>query len=602
MATGTLSGKGKALFEKVYNASKDAGDSPEIAARKAWSAVKSAGWSKNKDGEWVKGKADVFQEFSMAVSKVSFDKATQERNITLVASDTDPDLSTERMSTHLFQDFVDRIENQTPVPEEFRSVICEDGWCGGMPYLSISHYKSAGGRNVPGEIRVSYVDGNRFKSKAVLHDNALGKAVFKSLNDDLTGKSTFDDKVRVSIGFLDLAHKHGDYLFERKSLTDVCPKCAEGEGDKEYWEGVLVHEAFTRKPMNPRTDVEVQRMAIMTKKDDAESIVGKEVLAELDLEAKSQLEDDLVVVKSENLEERVYKVREAFFSQFAPPPEPQPYNYVHSVMNDSAIVCYEGKMYKAGYSLDGDEVKFEKKSSWQEVEMGFIAVKSEAAPLWRSDWYLRVSTPDGKISSDLLNIAKSTVSDEHELSELKFIAEKAGIRWTSEEEMPEPEKVIDEVKEPEVPETPAVEEPKTEPVAPVVEETAVDKAVAVLRSKLLEVKSRGISGEPALVEIQPIFNELGNAVKSELTPKADPATANIAEIVRSAVAEQMAQIVAPLQAEIAELRMKSGVATMQKRDEGVVARSVTLRPPLPNATAPSPAMSKIQQLAWKSTE
>lgn len=342
-------------------------------------------------------------------------------------------------------------------------------------------------------------------------------------------------------------------------------------------------------------------MAIMTKKDDAESIVGEEVLAELDLEAKSQLEDELVVIRSENLEERVYKVREAFFNQFAPPPEPQPYNYVHSVMNDSAIVCYEGKFYKAGYSSDKDEIKFEKKSSWQEVEMGFVAVKSDVAPLWKSDWYLRVSTPDGKISSELLNIAKSTATDDATWNELKFIAEKAGIEWASEEKMAELDNVIEETKEQEVLETPVTEEVKTEP-APVVEETAVDKAVAVLRSKLLEVKSKGITGEPALVEIQSVFNELGKAVKSELTPKADPATANIAEIVRSAVAEQMAQIVAPLQAEIAELRMKSGVATAQNRDEGVVARSVTLRPVLPNAVASSPTMTKIQQLAWKSTE
>lgn len=594
MPTGTLPNDAKKLWETIYAESLQNGDSKDVAAKKAWSGTKSAGWHKNKDGEWVKGKSDVFSEFSMAVSKVSFDKATQERNITLVASDTDPDLSTERMSTHLFQDFVNRIENQIPVPEEFRSAICEDGWCGGMPYLSISHYKSAGGKNVPGEIRVSYVDGNRFKSKAVLYDNTLGKAVFKSLNDDLTGKSSFDDKVRVSIGFLDLAHKHGDFLFERKSLTDVCPKCADGEGDKEYWEGVLVHEAFTRKPMNPRTDVEVQRMAIMTKKDDAESIVGEEVLAELDLEAKSQLEDEIVVIRSENLEEQVYKVREAFFNQFAPPPEPQPYNYVHSVMNDSVIVCYDGKFYKAGYSMDDDKVKFEKKSSWQEVEMGFVAVKSDVEPLWKSNWYLRVSTPDGKISSELLNIAKSTVSDEHELSELKFIAEKAGIEWTLEEKMSETEKIVEEVKEPEVSETPKVEEPKTEPT-PVVEETAIDKAVSVLRSRISELKSRGVIGEPALVEIQPIFNELGAAVKLELTPKSDPATANIAEIVRSTVAEEIAKAVA-------ELKSQMGIATMQKRDEQVVARSLTLRPALPSREAASPQLTKIQQIAYQSTE
>lgn len=541
MPVGTLSGEAKDLFERIYNESRANGDSPEVAARKAWSGIKSAGWSKNKDGEWVKGKADVFQEFSMAVSKVSFDKATQERHITLVASDTDADLADEKMSIHLFQDFVNRIEQDIPVPEAFRSVICEDGWCGGQPYLSISHYKSAGGTNVPGEIRVSYVDGNRFKSKAVLSDTELGKAVFKSLNDDLTGKSKFDDKVRVSIGFLDLAHKHGDYLFERKSLTDICPKCAEGEGSKEYWEGVLVHEAFTRKPMNPRTDVEVQRMAILTKKDDAESIVGEEILAQLDLEAKSQVseEDEVVVIRSEHMMDE---------------------DEMHSgTMSD-------GMMQE---SLVNGNV-----------------------------WYLRVPTQDVTI-----------------VGELKGIFEKAGWAWetlndntlkpsTSQGNSLEAvmsEEITDEVKEPKQVEP--VKEPETvETPAPVQEESAVDKAVAVLRSKLSEIKAKGAMGDNALQEIQPVFNELGAAVKSELTQKADPATANIAEIVRSAVAEQMALVVVPLEARIAELSMKSGVAAAQKRDEGVVARSLTLRPQIPSQSVASPQLSKIQQIAWKSTE
>jgi hypothetical protein len=51
--TGTLSGEGKALWEKVYNSSKQKGDSEETAAKKAWAAVKNAGWHQKK-GDWVK--------------------------------------------------------------------------------------------------------------------------------------------------------------------------------------------------------------------------------------------------------------------------------------------------------------------------------------------------------------------------------------------------------------------------------------------------------------------------------------------------------------------------------------------------------------------
>jgi hypothetical protein len=51
--TGSLPPDGKALWEKVYQASKKSGDDEELAAKKAWGAVKRAGWSKQ-DGEWMK--------------------------------------------------------------------------------------------------------------------------------------------------------------------------------------------------------------------------------------------------------------------------------------------------------------------------------------------------------------------------------------------------------------------------------------------------------------------------------------------------------------------------------------------------------------------
>lgn len=649
MPTGTLPAEGKALFEKVYNQSLKGsckGDK-ECAARTAWSAVKGAGWHKGKDGDWTKGKSDLFQEFSMAVTKVSFDKDTQERHITLVASDTDPDLSTERMSVHLFQDFVNRIESDTPVPEAFQSAICEEGWCGGQPYLSISHYKSAGGKNVPGAIKVSYVDGSRFKSKAVLYDTVLGKAVFKSLNDDLNHKSSFENKVRVSIGFLDLAHRHGDFLFERKSITDICPKCAEGEGDKEYWEGVLVHEAFTRKPMNPRTDVEVQKMAILTKKEDAASIVGEEALAELDLEAKSQVaeEEPIIVIKSDgDMIEHVRSVMNGFYDAFSEPPEPvNPSPYVHSVMKDHVIASVDGKMYKIGYEMDGEmKPKFAKKGDWQEMKMGFMPVnKSETdAIIWMAatksegdcnhpsshylvvedsekptTWHLRYRGCDGKVDTRLLGAAKAALtvgyrgnkyegpSKSAALAKLKKLYKSAGLEWKA--DLTEDEMPVDDVIEP-VEETPVsapVETPASTETAPepVKEASAVDKAIAILRSKIDEVRAAGAVGESALTQLQPVFNELGAVVKQEFTPKLDPATANIAEIVRSVVAEQMAQIVAPLQAQLTELSAKSGVATMQKRDEGVVARSLTIRPSIQPVQS-SPQRSKIEELAFQSTQ
>ena len=228
--------EGAKTFEKVYNNALDEykGDK-EKAARTAWAALKGAGYRKNPDsGKWEK-KSEL-AEFSMTIVKASFEKKDQTMRYRAVASDTDKDLYGEQMTPELFRDFVDRVENETPIPEPFKSVICEEDWCGGLPYPSIAHYKSAGGQNVPGEIDNVYVDGTRLKSTGILNDNDLGRAVFKSLCDDLYNKKNQVDQnpVRVSIGFLDLSHAHigqgMDYIFDRKGLSDICPMCAQGIG------------------------------------------------------------------------------------------------------------------------------------------------------------------------------------------------------------------------------------------------------------------------------------------------------------------------------------------------------------------------------------
>jgi len=202
-------------------------------------------------------KTDVaFAELSMYISKVSVDKGKGGiMRWSAVASDTAPDLYTERMSDELFDDFISRIEKSEKVPESFNKVINED-WSGGMPYLSISHYKSGTkAKNVPGMPEKIYRDGNRLKAVGTLHDNDLGRAVFKSLCEDLySEKAKTEGKIRISIGFLDLEHKHlgegksPDFVFSRKGLTDVCPQCKEGIGNKVYTKGQLVHLALTRVP------------------------------------------------------------------------------------------------------------------------------------------------------------------------------------------------------------------------------------------------------------------------------------------------------------------------------------------------------------------
>lgn len=253
-------------------------------------------------------------QFSLTVVKASYEKdepdPNKKRRITLTSSDTSPDLSTERMSLELFQDFVDRIENNTPVPEEFKSVVCEDGvWCGGMPYISIAHYRAGtDAKNVPGTVESVYVDGKQLKSKAYLHDTPLGRKLFDALCDDLKHYKSGTPKekpVRVSIMFLDLEHVHEvggkSFVFTRKSLGQVCDLCEQKAGGKIYKKGILVHEAATRYPMNQRTNMLLEEKSmsdeVLTKKDDAASIVGDELAEQLE---QKSLASDVLVVKSDS--------------------------------------------------------------------------------------------------------------------------------------------------------------------------------------------------------------------------------------------------------------------------------------------------------------
>lgn len=250
---------------------------------------------------------DSIVEFSMAVTKANIDEngAMRWRSVN---SDIEKDYYGERMSKELFEDFLKHIKNNESIPDAFRGRICEDDWCGGMPYLSLAHYKSGKDKvNVPGEPQIIYLDGKALKSKGVLYDSPLGKSVFKSLQKDLVEKR--EDKVRVSIGFLDLEHKHGDVTFTRKAVEDKCDLCKEGKGDKIYTKGHLVHLALTRKPANPRTDFEVEK-SMTTKLEDAKSIVEDEDVLK-DLELKSQATEDVLVIKSDKAEEPVVEKVEA---------------------------------------------------------------------------------------------------------------------------------------------------------------------------------------------------------------------------------------------------------------------------------------------------
>ena len=294
MPTGSLPEAGKKLYERVYQEAKKGsckGDE-ECAARTAWSIVKKK--YKKEGDKWVP-KSEALAEFSLVIVKASLDKASGEMRWNAVASDTDWDSYDERMSLELFSDFVRRAESKESAPEPF----CSEAWCGGLPYPSVAHYMDLDGKGMTGETRRLYVDGNRLKASGIFYDTPLGRACFRSVCEDLYNEEskTREDKVRISIGFLDYAHAHGDARFERKSLRDKCSMCAAGAPEKTYLKGFLLHLALTRVPVNRRTDIVAEvNKAMTTRKEDAASIVGDELAEELERESA-------IVGKSEALEE-----------------------------------------------------------------------------------------------------------------------------------------------------------------------------------------------------------------------------------------------------------------------------------------------------------
>jgi len=291
---------------------KDAGDrQDECVARVAWSAVKRK-YKQDSSGKWIP-KADV-QEFSMAIVKASYDKATATRRWRAVASDTDDDSYRDNMSLELFSDFLRRIEEEEQPPEEFRS----DFWSGGKPYLSVSHYPDMNGKGVPGPTDAVYVDGNRLKATGRFDDTPLGRACFESICRDLYGEDPIpeDEKIRISIAFLDWKHKHksNGFIFERSEDKMICPECIrellEGEYEgREFLRGHLIHLGMTRVPVNKRTDMEVER-SMTTRKEDAASIVGEEIAEELEEESKLVGKSEALVIKSEDETEEEVLIEE----------------------------------------------------------------------------------------------------------------------------------------------------------------------------------------------------------------------------------------------------------------------------------------------------
>lgn len=497
-------------------------------------------------------------DFSMSIIKASYEKSDNNpRRWRAVDSDTEADIYQEKMSLELYKDFVDRINNNTPVPEQFKSIICEDTWCGGMPYLSIAHFKAGeSARNVPGKVDSIYIDGNRLKSKGTLDDSDLGRKVFDSLCDDLYRKKSGDHDhlpVRISIGFLDLQHKHlatnggQEYTFTRTGLGQICPMCEQGIGGKIYLKGQLVHLALTRVPVNPRTEMIAEKSMdeIKTKKDDARSIIA-ELADQLD---EKSLAEGTLVVRAEGNETGSMPVPD---EPLMPCYDPNTDTFDQNCLNRVLVANMVELRKQMTPVKSNTDVAADANKQLSSEKSGVEATMEEKATLGG------VSVPEKKFNYEGIdgdpgnNITAAPIP-------VKAKDEEAGEEDDSKDE-----------------------EKK--------EMSALDKSYQQMKSLL----AKGATIE----EVQNAFNAFGNVVEQSYAPKQEPVDMNnLAEIIKSAVEGA----VAPLRMEIATLKQNGTVS----KSETPKSRALRLTPAdlmqKSTATQPVRQLSQIEKLARRTT-
>jgi transcriptional regulator with XRE-family HTH domain/cation transport regulator ChaB len=258
----------------------------ESAAKIAWDQIKEK-YRKVKD-QWVaKSEYDeAYHDVLLTITKASLQPDGSVR-WQAVASDTGKDRSGERTSIELFQDWIDRVTYKAdvgylPKPK--------------MPFLGVSHYPALDGFGEAGTTRLMFIDGNAFKVNGVFNsDRATGQELLNEIKAELAliKKGNQPEKpIRISAGWWDIEHYHEDsnFLFTRQALTDKCPLCKQGQtSDKVYKAGQLDHFAATRVPMNPRTSLELEEKSMATKitrREDAESIIGSDLAEEMERRAR----------------------------------------------------------------------------------------------------------------------------------------------------------------------------------------------------------------------------------------------------------------------------------------------------------------------------
>lgn len=211
----------------------------EESARKiAWSAVKIKYEKELKTDEWNKkeDKSD-YTYLSMYITKaVTNDKG--EMNWFGTASDIGLDLFEDRTSIDLFKSFIENLD--------------------GNEYVSLSHYPDLNGKAELGKITHLFIDGDKLKAKGNFHDNELGKRAFNAIRKDRRDNVEQNNRIRISIGFLDRKHIHVDKGGWDAKEDRPCMLCMRKTKGKIFLEGKLIHAALTRIPARVTTEINVE--------------------------------------------------------------------------------------------------------------------------------------------------------------------------------------------------------------------------------------------------------------------------------------------------------------------------------------------------------
>lgn len=459
-------------------------------------------------------------EMPFYIYRVSHDKANDVRRWYATASGVKKDLYQERMTVQLFNDFIQRIDVGDEIPEPFKS----KAWEGGKPYLGVAHYLDLGGVGIVGRTEDVYVDGSILKMRGVFEDTDMAKRAFDAIKNDIDNDVAQNERVRVSIAFIDWGHEHeGHGAFERKSLVDRCPYCEQGIGEKIYKKGQLVHLALTRRPAYPDTEIVLEERSMDVKNagryEDAESIVGKDYADKLEKadqkltnRSAPEVAPDAVVIRDDETEDK------------------------RSPLDGAK-------------SLDEADAYLERSGTDLIDSWGVLAdVLGNISP--RHNAEIREVISDFQSRLDVMALrtimelnAKLGGTDMPEL-EKKHVEEKA------EEAKPETEKEVE---------------------AEVVEKSAhpLDEAIMSLKSAYNEALASPGDRQTQLSMIQPAINGLAEAIMRSVDGEGKPeatgdSTADIADVVRSAIRDEVAPLRAKVEALSARVEQKEAAPPVRR--------------------------------------